>query len=136
MGMIYKERCKECGFEFVVRTGGGFVFELLRCDTCGETRSVNHKDIGEPFRRYAGGPHGPFAFLTMERDEATQAEYSAEPMTREEYHSAVEEILGECSCGGKYRFNAPPRCKRCRSTDLEGRGDWKCGPGSVICYID
>ncbi len=136
MGRFYRERCKECGFEFVVKSGGGFFFHLLRCDTCGETRSVNHKGIGEPFLRYVKGLKGHYSSVTMERDEDIQANYPGEPITEEEYHSVVAEMLGKCSCGGKYRFDAPPRCERCRSAELEGPGDWSSSRKSVIMYYD
>ena len=40
MGMEYMAKCDGCGTEFCVRDGGGFNFNLVRCNKCGDTKSV------------------------------------------------------------------------------------------------
>ena len=55
MGTEYQAKCRKCGRKFTVRTGGGFVFELLHCDQCGKERSITFEEIGEPYFRYARG---------------------------------------------------------------------------------
>jgi predicted Zn-ribbon and HTH transcriptional regulator len=42
-----------------------------------------------------------------------------EPISETQYNHRVEAIAGKCRCGGRYLFNAPPRCPKCRSTDVE-----------------
>jgi hypothetical protein len=54
-----------------------------------------------------------------ERIIITWAEYRQKVL---EYRQEVEAIVGSCPCGGRFRFNAPVRCPKCRSTDFE-RGD-------------
>jgi hypothetical protein len=56
---------------------------------------------------------------TRGHDEWVKKNYPGEPLSDAEYHSAVEEIVGSCQCGGSYRFDAPPRCPKCRSTELD-----------------
>jgi predicted Zn-ribbon and HTH transcriptional regulator len=42
------------------------------------------------------------------------------PFSAEEYHKAVEQTGGRCpNCGGSAKFDAPPRCPKCKSTELE-----------------
>ena len=44
MGSLYQARCLSCSKDFELSEGGGFQFELLRCDQCGETQSVKRND--------------------------------------------------------------------------------------------
>jgi predicted Zn-ribbon and HTH transcriptional regulator len=32
---------------------------------------------------------------------------------------ALEAFAGKCLCGGSFRVDAPPRCPKCKSTELE-----------------
>jgi len=42
MGTSRYARCRDCGHaDFAVMQGGGFAFSLLRCDRCGQTKSVS-----------------------------------------------------------------------------------------------
>jgi len=42
MGTSRYARCEDCGHaDFAVMQGGGFAFFLLRCDRCGQTKSVS-----------------------------------------------------------------------------------------------
>jgi hypothetical protein len=40
MGTSYMARCDDCGTEFFVEEGGGFSFNLVRCDKCGMTKTI------------------------------------------------------------------------------------------------
>lgn len=40
MGSAAGYICKACETRFTVRNGGGFFFDLLHCDACGESKSV------------------------------------------------------------------------------------------------
>ena len=51
MGSLYTAKCKKCNHEFGVRDGGGFIFDLIRCEKCGNTRDIPH---GEG---YESGPY-------------------------------------------------------------------------------
>jgi hypothetical protein len=46
MGSATGYICRTCGTRFRIRSGGGFVFDLLHCDTCGEAKSVGHQELG------------------------------------------------------------------------------------------
>jgi predicted Zn-ribbon and HTH transcriptional regulator len=45
MGQISQAKCNSCGHEFELGQGGGFMFELLRCDQCGETKSKERHEV-------------------------------------------------------------------------------------------
>jgi len=82
---------RKCGHTFKVDEGGGFHFHLLRCNKCGRTKAMDAN------RREEADPKVSF----------------------EESQKAVEKKAGKCRCGGKYTFEAKPRCPKCRSTRLE-----------------
>ena len=112
----------------MARSGGGFMFDLLHCDTCGATRSVSHQDLGEIHLGFVKGLPGPYAVARVTMDRRIQAEYPGRTLTRDEYHAAAEATLEACACGGRFRYDAPARCPGCRSTkdqwdqDPEARG--------------
>jgi hypothetical protein len=59
----------------------------------------------------------------MEMDRRIQEEYPGEALTREEYHAAAEATLDPCTCGGRFRYEAPARCPECRSTSRQWEPD-------------
>jgi predicted Zn-ribbon and HTH transcriptional regulator len=122
MGHTYQARCKKCGHEFEVSEGGGFAFHLLRCDECGKTKSISFDEIGEPHLRYIKGLKIPYSIATQEKDRQIQENYPGEPISEEKYHSEVEKVVGKCGCGGQFRFEAPPRCPKCKALDIEDTG--------------
>src|SRR5215203_4912877 len=91
MGMESGARCKACGHSFRIAEGGGMAFHLLRCNRCGETSSITFNEL----RLIHLKPHSERAF-----------------------NAAVEKYAGKHSCGGAFKFRAPPRCPRCHSVDL------------------
>jgi hypothetical protein len=108
--------CRQCGRHFTVSGGGGFYFDQLHCDLCGRTTSVSHQDLGDIHLRFVKGLPGPYAVSRSAFDREIQAHYPGEPLTRDQYHAAAEATLGPCSCGGRFRYDAPARCPECRST--------------------
>jgi hypothetical protein len=119
MGCTYHVKCRKCACSFDVNSGGGFFFHLLRCDICGKEWSIRFDEIGDPHLRYVKGLPGPYCVASSKFDEHVNKNYPGEPMSEEEYHVAVEQIAGGCSCGGSYKFDAPPRCPSCRSAELD-----------------
>ena len=129
MGQQHDVRCLQCGEEFVVCDGGGFFFHLLHCDRCGKEKEIGFDELGELHLRYIKGLPGPYCIATREHDKAIQENYEGEPLSEDEYRSAIERSVPRHSrCGGRFRFDAPPRCPKCGSTEFEdtGRG--------VLCY--
>jgi len=129
MGQQYSAICDACDCRFTVNDGGGFTFHLLRCDRCGAGRAISFEEIGEPHLRYLKGLDVPYSMATAEHDRRVRETYHGEPVARDEYEAAVEELCGECECGGRFRFDAPPRCPSCRSTDVRRDPE-----GQSICY--
>ena len=119
MGSRYLVICQKCHGRTWVHDGGGFTFHVLHCDACGRPNKVSFKDLGEIHLRYVKGLGGPYSVSSSESDRWIQEKYPGDSVTESEYHEAVEATLTRCKCGGSFKFNAPIRCKHCRSTKLE-----------------
>jgi hypothetical protein len=116
MGTAYSYICRACGERFMATDGGGFMFDLLHCDTCGATTSVSHQELGEIHLGFVKGLPGPYAVARAAMDRRIQAEYPGETLTSDEYHAAAEATVATCDCGGRFTYDAPARCPGCRST--------------------
>ena len=127
MGGTYQATCNACKHEFSVDEGGGFVFHLLRCDKCGKTKEIDFASLGEAHLRYIKGLPGPYCVVTRDSDKDIQDNYPGEPLSEEEYHAIVENVAGNCKCRGAFKFDAPPRCPKCKSDEIR-----ETGPS--ICY--
>ena len=119
MGHTTTTKCLNCGNKFFVDHGGGFTFHLLRCDKCGKAKSIGFDKLGDLHVRYVKGLPGPYCIASAQHDRAIQKNASVKPISEKEYHKGAEVKAGKCRCGGRYRFDAPPRCPKCRSTKLE-----------------
>jgi len=110
--------------------GGGFMFDLLHCDTCVNDRTVGHEELGDIHQGFVKGLPGPYAVARSAMDRRIQAGYPGRALTRDEYHAAAETTLDACACGGRFTYDAPPRCPECRSTedqwDEDPHGAWIC----------
>lgn len=67
----------------------------------------------------------PYSVATAVRDEEVR-ETTPGPLPLIE--SEIETLLRKHRCGGRFRFDAPPRCPKCRSTDVA------CDEGPTIMY--
>jgi hypothetical protein len=128
MGVETDGRCLECGAAFTIRDGGGFFFHLVRCEACGETKSIGFDELGPLHAAYVKGLRGPYSTVSMAQDRYIQEQVDIEPLSEEDYHRAVEIFAGECACGGKFSLTAPFRCPACRSTHVE--------PGETTMFYD
>jgi len=129
MGHEYLAKCNKCGIKFSVREGGGFLFHLLLCNTCGQEKSIRFSKIGELHLQFIKGLGRPYCAFSSASDENIQEYYPGLPITEEEYYAKVEEIVGDCECGGTYTFNALPRCPECYSSDIKDTE-------TVVTYYD
>lgn len=119
MGAEVSAKCLDCRKKFKVNSGGGFSFHLVRCDKCGETKSIGFDELGELHLRYLKGLPGPYCIATADHDQAVRLHAPVEPISEDEYYEGIDALAGECRCGGKYSLSAPPRCPRCHSTRIE-----------------
>ena len=118
MGHRVKAVCLKCGKSFTIEHGGGFRFHLLRCNKCGKTKSINFDEIDELHQRYLKGLSGPYCIATAEHDKRAQENADIKPAGEDEYHKQIVNLAGNCKCSGKFVFDAPPRCPKCRSKDI------------------
>ncbi len=129
MGYTISATCRECGCRFKVKYGGGFVYHQLRCDRCGEAISVGFHELGDLHLRYVKElPKRPYAFATSERDIHIKDHVKCKYISKKDYYKGVEEFAGKCVCGGDFTMDAPPRCPKCRSDEIE--------EGEIIMHYD
>lgn len=95
MGCSCKAKCLDCRAEFRVDDGGGMTFHLVRCDKCGRTKTIPFDDIKK-----------------------LDALYSSQQISEEEYNLGIGTFAGKCRCKGQFKVDAPPRCPKCRSTNI------------------
>jgi Zn finger protein HypA/HybF involved in hydrogenase expression len=119
MGHEFEAKCRDCEKTFRVSEGGGFSFHLVRCDQCGETKTIDFEDLGELHLQYLKGLSGPYCIASSVHDKDVQEHAPVEPISKSKYHAEVESQAGSCKCGGHYAFDAPPRCPACRSTRMD-----------------
>ena len=81
MGSATSYICRTCGTHFMARDGGGFMFDLLHCDTCGATKSVSHEELGDIHLGFVKGLPGPYAVARAGMDRRIQAEYPGRTLT-------------------------------------------------------
>ena len=93
MGQTFKAKCNCCGREFEFDEGGGFCFYLLRCNRCGRVKEISFDEVDKFKLKY--------------------------PRNDDRYYDEVEELVGQCRCGGDYLFCAPARCPECKSTNID-----------------
>ena len=129
MGMQMIAKCKNCGCTFSIRLGGGFVFHLLHCDSCGKDKSISFQELGDVHLRYLKGLKGPYSIATSKHDKFVQDNYPGDPLPEKDYHNLIESVVGSCECGGHFRMDASPRCPECNSDDFEQIED-----GPIIMY--
>ena len=116
MGSASSYICRACGAHFMARSGGGFFFDMLHCDTCGATKEVGHRELGDVHLGFVKGLPGPYAVARAAMDRQIRETYEGKPLTREQHHAAAEATLDACDCGGHHSYDAPARCPECRST--------------------
>jgi hypothetical protein len=129
VGTRSEQRCQACGRRFESEEGGGFFFDLLHCDRCGEAKSIGHQEMGDIHLGYIKGLPGPYAVARTELDEDIRTSFEGQPLTRAEYEAAVEALVGSCACGGDFRYAAPARCPGCGSTEER----WS-EPSEILLY--
>jgi len=78
-----------------------------RCADCGQARLVSIEDV------FGAEPEAPDASV----DPAAYEEYDGQRWSRRE--QLVLELAGTCDCGGRFASDAPLRCPKCRSTELD-----------------
>ena len=128
MGKEYQAKCKKCDYKFQVKVGGGFYFHVLHCDKCGKDKEISFDEIGEPHLQYLKGLNGSYCVASREDDKLVRENYQGDSISEKEYFKVIEKILGKCGCGGNFKMNAPVRCPKCRSEDIEDSGE------AYICY--
>ncbi len=122
MGCNVNAKCLDCGNKFNISKGDGFFFHLLRCQLCGETKSIGFEKLGELRLQYLKGLSGPTSIPSMEYDKHIQQYARVEPISEDKYRKEVEAFAGKCKCGGNFAFNAFIRCPKCRSVRIEEGG--------------
>ncbi len=122
----FEAKCLNCGNKFKVSDGGGFIFHLLHCDTCGKEKSISFEKLGELHLKYLKGLNVPYCLAISEHDRYIQENYKGDSISEEEYYKAIENKFKNCKCGGRFKFKAKPRCPKCKSKDFKNIGKNQC----------
>lgn len=118
MSHTFQGRCRYCDESFTVSQGDGVFFHLLHCDRCGEAKPIGFEELGELHLRYLKSLPNGHCLLDAHRDAYVRVHIAVEPVSTADYRAGVHALAGECGCGGRFRFDAPPRCPVCRSTRI------------------
>lgn len=120
MGQAFQAVCGSCQHTFRASEGEGFHFTILRCDQCGNEEFVEYEDIWDTYLAMLKGLQTGMPELNG----ADWRTYPGDPITEDEYRRRVEAKAGECSCGGRFKFDAPLRCPVCRSESVTNDGTY------------
>jgi hypothetical protein len=99
--------------------GGGFMFHLVRCDRCGRTKSILFDDLGELHLRYLKGLQAPYCIASLDHHQKVREHAQVAPISEDEHGHGIEAIAGKCGCDGKFTLDAPPRCPKCHSMQVQ-----------------
>ena len=88
--MRFDAHCQEYGTRFHVVEGGSMSLVRLRCNTCGEDWT-----------------------MSVDKLDKIRARTNLEPW------QFLEQIAGNCECGGHFRKDAKQRCPQCNSLNYE-----------------
>ncbi len=100
MGSSHEAVCRECGTKFRVDIGASMSALQVRCKDCGRATFVSLEDIYAKEAQDVPGLGADDGSWSI-RDRL------------------AGELAATCSCGGHYTVDAPPRCPKCRSADLD-----------------
>jgi len=91
---------------------------------CGKTKSIPFDDLGELDLRYLKSVEGPYS---AQAETATRIPENISPVSRyleQRITKAVEKVAGQLQVPWKFTFDAPPRCRKCHSTNDYWWGDY------------
>jgi hypothetical protein len=117
MGIETSLECSNCHSVFTYCDGGGFDFHLLHCDRCGKEKLVNYSKLREIHWKYFRDRNPVYAAADL-----FYLHYppNGQPKpNRDLYWREIEDVAGNCRCGGQYREAAPRRCPKCKSTNVQ-----------------
>jgi hypothetical protein len=116
-------RCFDCDSVFYHESGGGFGFHSLDCDKCGKHKLLDFSKLRDIQRRHFHKHPAGCGTTWLYVREVNLGN------NQDTYYTEVERAAGNCECEGKYRFNAPTRCPKCKSTNVQ------CEKNSLIADL-
>jgi hypothetical protein len=121
MAWMWRAICNRCETRFDAAWGHSRRGYCFRCAECGRPHGVPKDEVEEPpgsnfdlSQVVAEVEPKPKRTLEELLDELVNRPPSPEWLA---WQQRVEATLPACACGGRYRFNAPSRCPKCRSDD-------------------
>jgi hypothetical protein len=81
-------------------SGGGFFFHLLQCDSCSKTKNIKFDEIGNLHLRFLKGSNIPYSMAGQKQWDDVRDNNEGEALSKEEYYKSIEDMAGECKCGG------------------------------------
>jgi hypothetical protein len=128
MGWKWEAVCRACNKEFWASWGHSRRNWELRCEDCGERSGFGRSSTGPgppPDSLHPTHAAEDQAFTELPEDapgrDLLPRTIDLVRMTAEwaDWQQRAEAWFKvRCKCGGRYTFDAPERCPKCRSTDL------------------
>ena len=100
MGHRSEVICKKCDADFMFDSGGGFFFHLLKCDSCSKTKNIKFDEIGNLHLRFLKGSNIPYSMAGQKQWDDVRDNNEGEALSKEGYYKSIEDMAGECKCGG------------------------------------
>ena len=107
MGSRSEASCLDCGESFMMSEGGGFSFHLVRCDACGETKSVGFDELAS-FICVSERATRAYSMVSAEHDRYVRVHAPVEPISEQEYWPESKPRLDRARTAG----GAPSRRRR------------------------
>ncbi len=124
LGSTHRTHRRSCDARFAVREGGGFFFDLLHCDMCGDANSVAHQDLGDIHLGFVKGLPGPYA-VARSAIVAGSGRLPCPVLTRGEYRAAAEATL-EPSCVVRSATTRRPDARAAAPCRTSGTSTRRC----------
>ena len=123
MGIEFEAKCNDCGAILSIGCVSGDDFSLLlRCERCGGEKFISDDEIRQIESKDPKRFSMPDRVASSDHNKGVKGDYQRELVSEEEYLREIERIAGTCKCGGKPKFDAPPRCPECTSKNIEQVG--------------
>ena len=121
MGIEFEAKCNDCGAVLSIGCVSVNDFSiLLRCERCGGEKFIGDDEIEQAKSRELKKLFMPDRVASLDHNKGVKGDYQRELVSEEEYIREIERIAGTCKCGGKPKFDAPPRCPECTFASVAG----------------
>lgn len=112
MGHAYEYRCSRCRKKELIHFGCGMGAKVFHCDSCGKENFVPLIELWKNSSRISKTTNDKNSNLNF--DPLINPEsLKKDVKSLDAYLSVIEDLIGRCSCGGRWSPIAQPSCPSC-----------------------